>query len=160
MSQRRAILGSSKEKTQICPRGLWKGYSRKAMHLTAQLKCSFTNAHNTGKNQGELETMVCLESFDHTAITETWWDDSHKWNTTTEGYKFLRNDRQSRSGWGVALYVKEWVDCEELALRNSQKWMESLWVKIRDEINKGQMVVRVYYKPPDQEKHVDEAFLR
>jgi len=32
--------------------------------------------------------------------------------------KFLE-DRQGRSGEGVALYVKKWTDCEELPLKNS-----------------------------------------
>ena len=35
----------------------------------------------------------------------------------------------------------------------------SLWAKIRDWTNKGHLVVRVYYRPPDQGKPVDEAFL-
>ena len=42
-----------------------------------------------GNKQGELETMVPLENFDLIAITGTWWDDSHNWNTTIEGYKLL-----------------------------------------------------------------------
>jgi len=30
---------------------------------------------------------------------------------------------------GVALYIKKWIDCEELSLRNSYEQVESLWVK-------------------------------
>lgn len=44
-------------------------------------------------------------------------------------------------------------------LRSSQEWVESLWVRIRDGLNKGQLVVGLYYRPPDQENSVDEAFL-
>ena len=51
-------------------------------------------------------------------------------------------------GGGVALCVKEWIDCEELPLRNSWEQVKSLWVKIRDRTSKGQVVVRVYYRPP------------
>lgn len=37
--------------------------------------------------------------------------------------------------------------------------MESLQVKVRDRTSKGQLVVRIYYMPPDREESVDEAFL-
>ena len=63
-----------------------------------------------------------------------------------------------RRGRGVALCVKEWRDCEELTLRSSQEQVDSLWIKIRDEI-KGKLVVKVHYRPPDQEDSVDEVFL-
>lgn len=45
----------------------------------------------------------------------------------------------------------EWIDCKELLLRNSQEWVESLWVKTGVGTNEGQLVVRVYFRPPDQE---------
>lgn len=44
---------------------------------------------------------------------------------------------------GVSLYVKKWIDCEELFLRNSHEQVESSLVRIRDWINKGHLVVRV-----------------
>ena len=62
-------------------------------------------------------------------------------------------------GGRVVPYVKKQIDCEELPLRNSQEGIESLWVKIRNRINKGQLVVRVHYRPPDQVESFDEAFL-
>lgn len=34
-----------------------------------------------------------------------------------------------------------------------------MWVKIRDETNKGHLVFGLYYRPPDQDEPVDEAFL-
>jgi len=44
-------------------------------------------------------------------------------------------------------------------VRNSQEQVESLFVKNRDQTNKEQLVVRVYYSPPDQVEPFDEAFL-
>jgi len=38
--------------------------------------------------------MVHSKNFDLFAITEKWWDDSHNCNTTIEGYKLFRTDRQ------------------------------------------------------------------
>jgi len=62
-------------------------------------------------------------------------------------------------GGGVALSVKEGINCRELSLRNSQERVESLWIKIWYGTNTEQLVVGVYYRPSDQEEPVDEAFL-
>lgn len=51
-------------------------------------------------------------------------------------YVFTR-DRLGRRGMGITPNVKEWLDCEELPLRNSHKQVKSLWVKIKDYTNKG-----------------------
>ena len=94
-----------------------------------------------------------------TAIMETWWDESHDWNTLIEDYRLFRRDRQGRRGGRVALYVRKWIDCEELCLRNSHCQVESLWVRIRDRSSKGHLVAGVCYRPSDQEEAVDKAFL-
>ena len=111
-----------------------------------------------GNKQEELETMMCLENYKLVAITEIWWGDSHNWNTTVVGYLLLRGDRLGRKAGGVALCVEEWIDHEELPLRNSDEQVESLWVRIRDRTNKGYPVVGVYYRLPDQGEPADEAF--
>ncbi|XP_068520926.1 uncharacterized protein [Anas acuta] len=130
------------------------------MQPIARLKCLYTNARSMGNKQEELEAMVQLENCYLIAITEAiWWDKSHNWNTGMEGYKLYRRDRQGRKGGGVALYVKKWIDCEELPLRNSHEQVESLWVKIKHQTNKGHLVVGVCYRPPDQGEPFDEAFL-
>lgn len=50
----------------------------------------------------------------------------------------------------LPFYVKQWIDCEEQ--------VKSLWIRIRDRTNKGHLVVRICYSPPDQGKSADEAF--
>lgn len=47
----------------------------------------------------------------------------------------------------------------ELSLKNSNVQVKCLWVKIRDQANKGNFVVGVYYRSLDQEEKVDEEFL-
>ena len=64
-----------------------------------------------------------------------------------------------RQGDGVALYVRKWIDCEELCLRNSHDQIESLWTKTKDWSSKGHLVIGVCYRPPDQWEPVDKAFL-
>ncbi|GAB0207466.1 mitochondrial enolase superfamily member 1 [Grus japonensis] len=92
----------------------------------AQLKCIYTNVHNMGNKQEELEAIVQLENYDIVAITETWWDDSHNWSAAMDGYKLFRRDRQGRRGGGVALYVRECFDC--LELDDGDERVECLWV--------------------------------
>ncbi|PKU32066.1 rna-directed dna polymerase from mobile element jockey- hypothetical protein [Limosa lapponica baueri] len=72
-----------------------------------------------GNKQEELEATVLLGSYDLVAITETWWGKSHDWSAAIDGYELFRRDRQGRRGGGVALYVKEWIESEELSLKNS-----------------------------------------
>ncbi|KAG6928006.1 hypothetical protein G0U57_008907, partial [Chelydra serpentina] len=76
-----------------------------------------------------------------------------------DGYKLFRKDRQGRKGGGVALYVREQYDCSELQYETAEK-PESLWITFRSVSNKGNVVVGVCYRPPDQGDEVDEAFFR
>ncbi|PKU46235.1 hypothetical protein llap_3459 [Limosa lapponica baueri] len=114
-----------------------------------------------GNKQKEVEATALLESYDIVAITETWWDESHDWSVAIEGYKLFRRDRQGRRGGGFALYVKEWIESEGMSLKASlasDERVESLWVRIKGQANVRDTVVGVYYRPPDQDGEVDEAF--
>ena len=102
---------------------------------------------------------MLLESYDLVAITETWWDESHAWRVAIDGNQLFRKDRQGRRGRGVALYIKKGIECEELSLKNSHEQVESLWVRIRDRGNKGNLVVGVYYRLTHQGEPIDEAAL-
>jgi len=86
------------------------------VRLAAQLKCIYTNARSTGSKQEELEAIVQQDSYDLVAITETWWDRSHDWNAVMDGYRLFRKDGPTRRGGGVALYMREQLECIELCL--------------------------------------------
>ena len=60
--------------------------------------------------------------------------------------RLFRRDRRGTKGGGVALYVRECIDCEEFPLINSQEQVKSLWVTIRDRTNKGQLMIGVVLK--------------
>ena len=93
------------------------------------------------------------------ATTETWWDESQDWSVAIDGYRLFRRDRQGRRGKGFGLYFRKRIKCEELSLKNSHEQVESLWVRIKDQGNQGNLVVGAYYRPPDQGKPIDEASL-
>ncbi|KAK4818855.1 hypothetical protein QYF61_020074 [Mycteria americana] len=126
--------------------------------MTAQLKCLYTNACSMGNKQEELEAIVHQENCDIVAITETWWDDLHKWSAAMDGYKLFRRDRRGRRGGGVALYIRECLD--SLELDDGDDRVECLWVRIRGKANKADTVVGVCYRPPNQDEETDELFCK
>ena len=101
-----------------------------------------------------------MRGHDLIAITETWWDNSHDWNAVMDGYVLFRKDRPARRGGGIALYVREHLECIELSLGADEERVESLWVRIKGQANMRDTVVGVYYRPPDQDGETDEAFYR
>jgi len=50
--------------------------------------------------------MPQLENCDFIAFAETWWDRLHNGNTTFEGFKLFRRDRQGRRDMEVILKLK------------------------------------------------------
>jgi len=96
-----------------------------------------------GNKQEELEATVLLESYDLIALTESWWDESHDWSVAIDG------DRWGKRGEGIALYIKNSIQCEELSLKNSHEQVKSLWVRTGDRGKKGNLALGVYYRSPD-----------
>ena len=56
---------------------------------------------------------------------------SHDWHAVIDGYRLFRKDRPTRRGGGVALYMREQVECIELGLGANEEQVESLWVRIK-----------------------------
>ena len=66
------------------------------------------------------------QGYDLIAITETWWDSSHDWNSVTDCYVLFMKDRLARQGGGIALHLREQLECIELHLGKSDVPVESL----------------------------------
>lgn len=77
----------------------------------------------------ELEVLAQSHSYDIIGISETWWDESCGLCFTIDGYRLFRRDRQSKQGGGMAMYVKQGLDCVELQVGDGK--VESLWVRIK-----------------------------
>ncbi|PKU45166.1 mitochondrial fission process protein 1 [Limosa lapponica baueri] len=123
-----------------------------------QVKCIYANARSMGIKQDELEAIVRQDNYDIVAITETWWDDGHGWNAAMSGYKLFRRNRQGRRGGCVALYIRELFDSIEID--SSDEEVECLWVRVKGKANKGDFVLGVCYRPPNQDEQVDEVFCK
>ena len=113
-----------------------------------------------GNKQEELEAIIQQDGYDLVAITEMWWDNSHDWHAVIDGYRLFRKDRPARRGGGVALCVREQVECIELGLGANEEQVESLWVRNKGQAHTGDITVGVYYRAPDQEEEIHEAFYR
>lgn len=135
------ISGNSKDNPQNCPKGSLDGSSEKVMLPKTWLKCLSINACSLRNKQKELQPTVQLENCEPTEIIEMWWDDSHDQNMMIEVGK---KDRKGKRGRGVALYLKRYIECKELPLRNSHEQVESLWVKVRDWTSKGHLVDKAF----------------
>jgi len=81
---------------------------------------------STGNKQEELEAIIQQDGYDLVAIRETWWDNSHDWHAVMDVYRLFRKDRSTRRGGGVALYVREQLECIELGLGANEERIESL----------------------------------
>ncbi|RMC15026.1 hypothetical protein DUI87_07205 [Hirundo rustica rustica] len=102
--------------------------------------------------------MVQQQSYDVVAITETWWDESHSWSATMDGYKLFRRGRKGRRGGGVALYVRKAFDAIDVTISNDED--ECLWIRIKGKANKADILLEVCYRPPRQEEDVDNLFYK
>lgn len=60
----------------------------------------YTNEHDLGNKQEEVEAIGQQESCDIAAIMETWWDDFHNWTAAMDGCKLFRRDGQGKSQQG------------------------------------------------------------
>lgn len=76
-----------------------------------------------------------------------------------DGYIPFRGDRSENHSGGVALCVREQLECIKL-YSGTDEQVESLWLRIKEQANMGDTVLGVYYRPPDEEEEVDEVFCR
>ena len=75
-----------------------------------------------------------------------------------EGYRLSRREKQGRQDGGVALYVKEGLDCAALAVGDDM--VESFWVRFRGKADKAGVFVEVYYRSPSQDDDTNVLFYK
>lgn len=75
---------------------------------------------------------VLLKSYNMGAFPETWWHESYDWSVPNNHYELLRRDKREKKRGGFALYVKNWIEYEEMSQKNNQEQVESSWAEIRD----------------------------
>lgn len=100
---------------------------------------------------------MCMQSqsFDLIAAMEVCWDSLCDWNIVMKGYMLLRKDRPGKHSAGVVLDVRQHV---ELCLGVDDESVQSSSVRITGQTSNCDAVRGVCYRPPDEEKEVDEVF--
>ena len=91
------------------------------------------------------------KSFSVIAITETWLNDLTSDLVNMPGYNFVSNNRKSKIGGGVGLYLKnnlQYKICSECTYSNPDV-IEFLYVEINVSHGKN-IIVGVIYRPPNQ----------
>ena len=73
-------------------------------------------------------------------------------------YSRLLQPARTRTGCQKA--ERDFTKCIDLGLGANEEQVESLWVRIKGQAHTSDITVGVYYRPPDQEEEVDEAFYR
>ena len=63
-----------------------------------ELRGLYANARSLANKMGELELLMYEEDFDFVGISETWFDSSHDWLATIQGYSLYRRDREGKKG--------------------------------------------------------------
>lgn len=77
-----------------------------------------------------------------------------------DGYVLLSKDRPARWGGGVAIYMREQLECIAYCPGADEEWVERLWLRTKGQAGMGDTAVGVYYRPPDQDEEIDKAFYR
>lgn len=74
------------------------------------------------------------------------------------GYRLLRKDREQGKGDGVASALRGSSDpWSSSAIQTSDKTIESVGVRRREQSNNGNTVVRIYYGLPDQRAQMKKS---
>lgn len=120
------------------------------------------NVRSLNKNFEEFENLLNVLDlkFSAIALTETWLGDLHEISYfDLPGYVFINENRTSKSGGGVGLYIKNDLSIkrrDDLSLTEA----ESLFIDITDKAGK-KSVIGVIYRPPEKklETFIDELDL-
>ena len=100
-----------------------------------ELSVYYTNCRSILNKVDMLRGLACVEKFDIIALTETWLDMSGKVfnpEVKIDGYTLFHKDRENRRGGGVALYVRDTLQCCINSKIKIDNKTESLWVDINE----------------------------
>ncbi|PKU34516.1 rna rnp complex-1-interacting phosphatase [Limosa lapponica baueri] len=101
--------------------------------------------------------MISLQLQRHGGIAHTHMTAMLSWMAM---YVLFTKDRPVGRSGKVVLYMREQLERIKLCLVADEESAENLWVRLKGQANMGDTTVGVYYRPPDQEEEVNEAFYR
>jgi hypothetical protein len=132
------------------------GNARNILKSTVRsLRVIYTNARSIRNKINDLKALIASEIVDIIAITESWIKSSSDFigEFSLPGYKIFSKERKNKKGGGVLLYVREFLNVEEVILNDNDFNIEILSVNIKHE--KQKINFTVVYRPPSQNSSID-----
>ena len=123
-----------------------------------KLNVYYTNCRSILNKIDLLRGLACVEKFDIIALTETWLDMSGKVfnpEVKIDGYTLLYKDRENRRGGGVALYIRDTLQCCINGKIKTDSKTESLWVDIKE--GSQTVVLGLVYRPPNASQEINSS---
>ncbi|KAK8741935.1 hypothetical protein OTU49_002018 [Cherax quadricarinatus] len=130
-----------------------KGDSR-GQQGTSSLKVYYTNSRSVRNKIDELRLIASAGNIDIIAITETWLnlkDREMPSECHIQGYKLFHTDRVNRKGGGVAMYVRDNLNCcvrQDIKLEASAT--ESVWLQLLE--GREKLILGVIYRAPNLDR--------
>ena len=117
--------------------------NKSRVELNANLLCNFDKFNLTLGN--------LLKPFSVVGVSETWLDDATSELVNITGYNFVSNNRKSRTGGGVGIYLHKDLDYKLLpnCHFSDSELIESLFVEINVPHGKN-IIVGTVYRPPNR----------
>lgn len=123
-----------------------KNYFPKCILAKSGFKICHINIRSLVPKIEQLRLLFCSQDIDILSVNETFLDDSVlSGEISISGYTLHRNDRGSRHGGGVALYVKSNIN--HTLVKSFDNSVESLWIKV-SVLNKNPIFIGTMYRPP------------
>ena len=95
----------------------------------------------------ELKEIIRKTNFDAISISESWLThNTPRDRFQIEGFKIFRNDRKSKRGGGVCVYVRDHYDCKKIRIPNLPENPETLWVEVT--VKHKKIAIGTLYKAP------------
>jgi ribonuclease P/MRP protein subunit RPP40 len=124
-----------------------------------RLKVLCCNARSVRNKMDELKTIVKLEGIDIIGITESWANKNDTALLCIDGFTLFRQDRISRKGGGVLIYIRDCLSCKEFNVSSNLNNIETVWVEIYDHQGR-KLIVGNVYRPPNVCREQDELLCK
>ena len=113
------------------------------------LQVYYTNSRSLRNKMDEFRTLISTEKIDIAIFSETWMNtESREFlaEYQVSCYNIYESNRQGRKGGGVAIYVKDSLNCYRKSDIKINENTESVWVEVNN--GRKKIVLGAIYRSP------------
>ena len=128
----------------------------KSARAENKLSVYYTNCRSILNKIDLLKGLTCVEEINIIASTENWLDITGKVfnpEVKIDGSALFHKDRENRRGGGVALYVRDTLQCCINSKIKTDNKTESLWMDIKE--GSQSVVLGLVYRPPSASQEIN-----